>query len=296
MRKFLVAGAIAFGLLLSPAGAHAQVITIGGSVLGRPLGITGKTVVRFSELPPNAQQMIQAQAGGGVIAYVQQGLYTGPGYGVSFMKNGGVQTLQFTENGLQLSGYGGLVVSPVSNLESIQLQQLPPAVQNSAKAIAGDGYITFAVRGVYSAPVFDALVQPPGASSQHVVVTPSGGLLQGVTANETAAVAPQAVVTEPAGANAPSAPLNSDAARAAATPVGQVTGTLSFQDLSWTAQQPMLNRSSYAHIDTVQMLALPGGGIGYRGIYTRNGQQYQVTVAQDGTVISEGLLNPGGAR
>ena len=234
-----------------------------------------------------SNETIQSQAGGGVVAYVVQGNYVGPAYAVTFVKNGGIQTLQYTENGTQLSGYGGLIVSPVSDARSMQFAQLPPAVQQAALALAAGGDITFMNYGIYSAPVFDALIQPPGSSSQHVIVTPSGGLLQSPTGNAPAAV------NEAAGANAPEAPVNSDAAQAAATPVGQVTGSLSFQDLSWPVQRAMLDRTSSAHIDTVstKSLNLPDGGLGYRGMYTRAGQQYQVTVGQNGIVISEGLLN-----
>jgi len=284
MKLFFVSSLLALGLLTG--GLDAQVITIGGSVLGRPLAITGRTGVRFQQLPANVQQTIQSQAGGGVVAYVEHGVYSGRGYAVTFVKYGGRITLQFTENGSELSGDGGLIVDPLTDARTISFQELPPAIQETVTAQAAGGQVTFVASGTYHAPVYDALVQPPGSSPQHVVVTPSGGLLQGVKGLS------GAVVNEAAGASTLGPPLNSDAAQAAATPTGQITGALSFESLGWTVQRTMLDRSSSGHIDTVQQLSLPDGRTAYRGFYTRDSQRHQVTVAQDGTVVSEGLLAP----
>jgi hypothetical protein len=270
MKQVFVSCLIGLGLLLPSSAAWAQVITIGGSVAGRPLAITGKTVVPFEQLPPNVKQVIRSQAGPGVVAYVARGLYSGTGYSVTFAQTGGIRTLQFTSNGSLLSGDGGLITSPLINARTFSFEQLPRALQDAVMAQAAGGAVTSVMRGTYRAPVYDALVQPPGSSPQHVVVTPSGGLLQGSTINEAAGAA---------------APVGGTPVNAAA-----VSGTLSFQDLGWSVQKPMLDRSGYAHIETVQQMILPDGRIAYRGFYTRDNQQYEVTVAQDGTVIGEGLV------
>lgn len=47
-------------------------------------------------------------------------------------------------------------------------------------------------------------------------------------------------------------------------------------------------------IETVQQLSLPDGRTAYRGLYTKNAQQYQITVAQDGSIVSEGLVTGAG--
>lgn len=282
MKKIFVASIVGLGLLLPTAGLQAQVITTGGSVLGRPLAITGRSAVAFNQLPPNAQQTIRSQAGNGVIATVEQGVYTGPAYRVTFVQNGGTQSLLFTSNGSQISGDGGLITSTLNNARPIQFQRLPRAVQDAVMAQAAGGNITEVSEGRYRAPVYDALVQAPGMNPQHVIVTASGGLLQGGTINEAA------------GAAVPNAPLNSNAAQAANTRTGEVTGSMAFKDLGWTVQQPMLNRTGYAHIETVQQLSLPDGRTAYRGLYTKNAQQYQITVAQDGSIVSEGLVTGAG--
>ncbi len=180
-----------------------------------------------------------------------------------------------------LSGDGGLIADPLNDARTIRFQQLPAIVQQSVLAEAAGGDITSVVQGIYRGPVYDALIQAPGSSSQHVIVTESGGLLQGATVNEAA------------GANVPA---NSNAAAAASTQTGQVTGNLAFQDLGWSVQKPMLDRTGYAHIDIVQQITNPDGRVGYRGLYMKDNQQYQITVAQDGSVISEGLVGAGVAQ
>lgn len=285
MKKIFAVSAIGLGLLLPATALQAQVITTGGSVLGRPLAITGRSAVPFNQLPANAQQTIRSQAGNGVIAHVEQGVYSGPAYRVTFVQNGGTQTRLFTANGSELSGDGGLITSTLNNSRAMQFERLPRPVQDAVMAQAAGGSITSVMQGTYRAPVYDALVQAPGANPQHVIVTASGGLLQGGAINEAAGAAAT-----------PNAPLNSNAAEAASTPTGQVTGTMAFKDLGWTVQQPMLNRTGYAHIETVQQLTLPDGRTAYRGFYTKNAQQYQITVAQDGTLVSEGLVSSGAAK
>lgn len=284
MKKIFVVSAVGLGLLLPFSQLQAQVVTTGGSVLGRPLAITGRSAVAFNQLPPNAQQTIRSQAGNGVIASVEQGVYSGPGYRVTFNQNGAIRTVQFTSNGSVMSGDGGLITSTLNDARAMQFQQLPAPVRDAVMAQAAGGSITLVERGRFRAPVYDALVQAPGAGPQHVIVTASGGLLQGATVNEAA------------GAAAPGAPVNSIAPQAANTVTGQVTGNMAFQDLGWTVQQPMLNRTGYAHITTVQQMSLPDGRVAYRGLYDKNGQQYQITVAQDGSVVSEGLVSTEGAR
>ncbi|MGZ5543901.1 MAG: hypothetical protein ACXWIU_04440, partial [Limisphaerales bacterium] len=242
MKKIFVSSVVGLGLLLPCVRLQAQVITIGGSVLGRPVAITGRASVRFEQLPPNVQQTIRSQAGGGVVAGVERGTYSGPAYRVTFVQYGGVRTLQFTSNGSVLSGDGGLIADPLNDARTIRFQQLPAAVRQSVVAEAAGGEITSVDQGIYRGPVYDALVQAPGSSPQHVIVTQSGGLLQGATVNESA------------GANVPA---NSDAAAAARTQTGQITGTLAFQDLGWSVQKPMLDRTGYAHIDTVQQITNP---------------------------------------
>jgi hypothetical protein len=282
MKKIFVTSIVGLGLLLPSIGTHAQVITTGGSVAGRPLAISGKTSVRFDQLPGNVQQAIRAQAGNGVIANVQQGTYNGPAYVVTFTQNGAVRTLQFTSNGSLLSGDGGMITSPLVNARPITFQQLPAAVRQSISAQAAGGDVTSVMQGRYQAPVYDALVQAPGSAAQHIVVTQSGGLVQGATINEAAGAA---------------APSSSDAAAAAAsTQTGQITGSLAFKDLGWTVQKPMLDRTGYAHIDNVQQMTMPDGRVGYRGLYTKDNQQHQITVAQDGSVISEGLVGASVAK
>jgi hypothetical protein len=266
--------------LIAIGSAYGQVITTGGSVAGRPLAIAGRTAVRFDRLPANVQEMIRSQAGSGVVAGVSQGTYSGVAYRVTFMQNGLQRTLQFSGNGAQLSGDGGLITSPLTNGRQITYQQLPVAVKNALATEAASGEIVSVMQGSWRAPVYDALVQAPGQSAQHVVVTESGGLLQPMAINEAAGAA----------AEAPPIPQE-NASTAASTAVGeQVAGNLAFKDLGWSVQKPMLDRTSYAHIETVQQLKLPDGRIAYRGLYTKDNQQYQVTVAQDGSVISEGSL------
>ncbi len=79
MKKIFVSSVVGLGLLLPSIGLQAQVITIGGSVLGRPVAITGRTSVRFNQLPANVQQIIRSQAGGGVVAGVERGNILWPG-------------------------------------------------------------------------------------------------------------------------------------------------------------------------------------------------------------------------
>jgi hypothetical protein len=272
--------------LVALGNCYGQVITTGGSVLGRPLAITGRTSVRFDQLPPNVQQVIRSQASGGVVANVTAGTYSGRAYRVTLNQNGGQQTLQFTANGAQLSGDGGLITAPLNNARPITFQQLPANIQDAVAAQAQAGAVTSVMQGTFDAPVYDALVQAPGQSPRHLIVTQSGGLLQPIAVNEAAG----------ANNNAPPIP-EVNASDTANIPVGQpVAGNLAFKDLGWSVQRPMLDRSHYAHIDTVEQLKLPDGRIAYRGLYDRNNQQYQVTVAQDGTVISEGLLSNGVAQ
>jgi hypothetical protein len=158
----------------------------------------------------------------------------------------------------------------------ITYDQLPVAVKNALATEAASAEIIAVTQGTWRAPVYDALVQAPGQSAQHVIVTQSGGLLQPMAINEAAgAAAPQ-----------------QNASAAANTAVGQpIGGALAFKDLGWSVQKPMLDHTSYAHIDTVQQMKLPDGRIAYRGLYTKNNQQYEITVAQDGAVISEGLMS-----
>ena len=283
MRRIFISGIAALALAGFSPIVSAQVITTGGSVFGRPLAITGRTAVRFEQLPANVQQAIRQQAGPGVVSTVQQGVYSGPGYSVTFMQNGAVRTLQFTANGAELSGDGGLITAPMTDARAIRYQQLPTAIQNVLATQAPGADVTSVMRGAFRAPVYDALVQLPGPSYQHIVVTQSGGVLQPLTINEAA------------GAAVPAPPIpNVDAAAVAASPIGQpVSGNLAFKDLGWSVQKPMLDRTGYAHIDTVQQLKMPDGRLAYRGLYMKDSQQYQITVAQDGTIISEGLLTPG---
>jgi len=286
MKRVFIGSMVSLALASSPLLLSGQVITTGGSVLGRPLAITGRSSVQFAQLPPNVQQVIRQQAPQGVVSTVQQGVYSGRSYRVGFMLNGARRTLQFTANGAQLSGDGGLITQPMSDARTIRYQQLPAAVQNVLAAEVPGAEITSVEQGTFRAPVYDALVQLPGPSYQHVVVTQSGGLLERMPINEAA------------GAAAPAPPVpNVDAAAVAASPVGEpVSGNMAFKDLGWSVQKPMLDRTGYAHIDSVQMLKLPDGSMGYRGLYTKDNQQYQITVRQDGTLISEGLLNSGVAQ
>jgi hypothetical protein len=282
MKRIFISSVMALALTGSSPSMFGQVITTGGSVLGRPLAITGRTSVRFQQLPANVQQAIRQQAGQGVVSSVQEGVYSGRAYRVTFAQNGALRTLQFTGNGAELSGDGGLITAPLTDARIISYQQLPAPVQNALAAQAAGAAVTSLMAGTFRAPVYDALVQLPGPSYQHVVVTQSGGVLQPIMINEAA------------GASAPPPIPDVDAANVGGSPVGQpVGGNLSFKDLGWSIQKPMLDRTSYAHIDTVQQLKLPDGRTAYRGLYTRDNQQYQVTVAQDGTVISEGLLSNG---
>lgn len=286
MKRIFISSLMAMALTASTPFVIGQVITTGGSVLGRPLAITGRTGVRFEQLPANVQQAIQQQAGQGVVSTVQQGVYSGAAYRVTFTQNGAVRTLQFTANGAELSGDGGLITAPLTDARTITYRQLPPAVQNTLAAQVPGAEVTSVMEGRFRAPVYDALVQLPGPSYQHIVVTRSGGVLQPMAINEAA------------GATVPAPPIpNVDAAAVAASPIGQpVSGTLAFKDLGWSVQKPMLDRTGYAHIDSVQELKMPDGRLGYRGLYMKDNQQYQVTVAQDGTVISEGLMTPGVAQ
>jgi len=286
MKRVFIGSMVSLALASLPLLLSGQVITTGGSVLGRPLAITGRSSVQFAQLPPNVQQVIRQQAPQGVVSTVQQGVYSGRSYRVGFMLNGARRTLQFTANGAQLSGDGGLITQPMSDARTIRYQQLPAAVQNVLAAEVPGAEITSVEQGTFRAPVYDALVQLPGPSYQHVVVTQSGGLLERMPINEAA------------GAAAPAPPVpNVDAAAVAASPVGEpVSGNMAFKDLGWSVQKPMLDRTGYAHIDSVQMLKLPDGSMGYRGLYTKDNQQYQITVRQDGTLISEGLLNSGVAQ
>ncbi|MDB6059248.1 MAG: hypothetical protein JWO95_3092 [Verrucomicrobiales bacterium] len=280
MKNIIMSTVVGMGLLLPSTILQAQVVTTGGSILGRPLAISGRTAVRFDQLPANVQQAIRAQAGNGVIASVQQGTYNGPAYRVTFTQNGAERSLQFTANGSVLSGDGGLITSPLVNARTIAFQQLPTAVQQAVSAQASGGDITSVMQGRFQAPVYDALVQASGSPSQHVIVTQSGGLVQGATVNEAAGA---------------SAPANANTGNAAAQSE-QVTGSLAFKDLGWSVQKPMLDRTGYAHIDNVQQMTMPDGRVGYRGTYTKNGQQYQITVAQDGNVLSEGLVDAAVAK
>jgi hypothetical protein len=283
MKRIFIISLMALALAGSSPFVRAQVITTGGSVLGRPLAITGRTGVRFEQLPANVQQAIRQQARQGVVSTVHAGVYSGLGYRVTFSENGAVRTLQFSANGAVLSGDGGLITQPMTDARTISYPQLPPEIQNTLATQVPGAAITSVTRGIFRAPVYDALVQLPGPSYQHIVVTQSGGVLQPIAINEAA------------GAAAPAPPIpNVDAAAVAASPVGQpVSGNLAFKDIGWSIQKPMLDRTSYAHIDSVQQLQLPDGRLGYRGLYMKDSQQYQITVAQDGTVISEGLLNAG---
>jgi hypothetical protein len=285
MKKYLTT-VIGAALIAGTLSGTAQVITTGGSVLGRPLAITGRTAVRFDQLPANVQTVIRQQAGSGVVASVTEGTYSGPAYRITFIRNGVERALQFTANGAPLSGDGGLITTPLSDARPITYQQLPAAVQNAAAAQAASGEVTSVMQGHWRAPVYDALVQVPGSTSQHIVITQSGGLLQPSTINEAAgATAPAPVVPE----------VNASAS--ANTQVGQaVGGDLAFKDLGWSVQKPMLDRTGYAHIDKVQQLKLQDGRLAYRGFYMKDNQQYQITVAQDGTLISEGLITPESAH
>jgi hypothetical protein len=286
MKKISLTTLAGLGLITFATSGLAQAITTGGSVLGRPLAITGRTAVRFEQLPANVQQALRAQAGQGVIASVQQGNYSGTAYRVQFVQNGATRTLQYSANGAELSGEGGLITSTLTDARPIAFRQLPDAVRNAVSAQATGGQITSVMQGRWNAPVYDALVQLPGPQYQHVVVTRSGGLLQPMEVNEAA------------GASAPAPPVPQvNAGESAATAVGEpVSGNLSFKDLGWSVQKPMLDRTGYAHIDTVQQLKLPDGRLAYRGLYSKNNQQYQITVAQDGSVVSEGLLTPGASQ
>jgi hypothetical protein len=281
MKRIFISGIAAIALAGVSQVASAQVVTTGGSVLGQPLAISGRSPVRFEQLPANVQQAIRQQAGGGVVANVHQAVYSGVGYRVTFMQNGAVRTAQFTANGSELSGDGGLITEPLTDARAIRYQQLPAPVQNAVATLAAGGDVTSVMRGTFRAPVYDALVQLPGQSAQHLIVTQSGGLVQPMTINEAA------------GAAAPAPPIP-NAAQTAGSQVGQpVSGNLAFKDLGWSVQKPMLDRTGYAHIDTVQQIKLPDGRLAYRGLYMKDNQQYQITVAQDGSVISEGSLTPG---
>jgi hypothetical protein len=270
MKNILLTTIVGVGVLAGASQGWSQAVTTGGAVAGKPLAITGKSTVRFDQLPANVQQILRSQAGQGVIASVQEGTYSGPAYRVQFVQNGSTHTMQFTANGAALSADGGLITQPLINARPITFDKLPEAVRNAVTTQAASGQITSVMQGTFRAPVYDAQVQLPGSTSQHVVVTQSGGLLQSLNINEAA------------GATIPQS--------SESTQVGQPTGSnLAFKDLGWAVQKPMLDHTGYARIDTVQKLTMPDGRTAYRGRYNKDNQQYQITVSQDGQVISQGL-------
>jgi hypothetical protein len=86
------------------------------------------------------------------------------------------------------------------------------------------------------------------------------------------------------------------AAPGATMPGSPETGatTLAFKDLPWPAQKTMLDRSGYASISNVREAKTAKGRIVYIGSYQKDNQHHRITVARDGTFISDQVIRGGG--
>ena len=80
----------------------------------------------------------------------------------------------------------------------------------------------------------------------------------------------------------------------ASQPVASGNATLAFKDLPWTVQKPMLDQSSYAKIEQVEKIVVDGRAV-YVANYQKDGQNYQIRVADNGSVLNNGVVVNEGA-
>ncbi len=253
----LAGAAILTGPLLAqqqvPSSSTAQPSAATGSQTQSSL--TGQQPVSFDKLPAAAQQAIRSHAGQTPVASVNRANWNGIAYQAQYEKVGKPVYLQVAPDGTILNRSSVRTVkTPLANSSTVTFDQLPTQVQNTLTTSAGSSPITSLTKGTWHGTVYQAKLSTPGANE--ILVTSDGTVFKPGSMTEAAGAAPTGA-------------------------------TRAFKDLPWNVQKPMLDQSGYAKISTVTQTTLPDGRTAYVGMYTKDGQQHQLTVDQNGTVVSD---------
>jgi len=289
MRHLIISGIVGAGLLTGSAGlSYAQYqydefnSTDTQSMQSKDtasggLSLMSRQHVNFNQLPAGVRRSIRAQAGEAPIKAVDKGTWRGTAYQVSFNRNGSPVELQVAENGTILNGNArNQAKVALSNVQELTYDQLPPAVQDVISQRAGAAQIESIEQGTWRGTVYEAQVNKPGMS--RILVAEDGSLLR------------QPAFSESAGAQA--------GAQGGAQHQGMTRefrgGTeMAFKDLPWPVQKSMLDRSGSAHIETVRKITLADGRTVYHAVFPKDNKRHAISVAQDGTVVSERDLGAG---
>lgn len=286
-KTLIISTLVSASLIGGPALLQAQVANpnwgLSSPQVQAQQGAVANEPANFSSLPQKVQNTIRSQAGQTPITSVTQGTMGTPAYQVGFQQNGKLAILQMAPNGSVLNrGPQQTIQVHLTNPRQISFNQLPAAVQSTVARYGGTQTVGATYQGTWNGSVYQANLQ----NGQRVVVARDGSLLPSGTLNE-AAGAP--ITTQP---NI-QYPAQTVPAQPQVAPVpGNVTtpttgaGTMSFKDLPWTVQKPMLDQSGWASIPQVSQTTLQDGRTAYTATYQSGGRSYQITVDQNGNVIS----------
>lgn len=213
--------------------------------------------VDWSKIPQPVVQTLRGQKGTTKLdSYSQQVVNGRTIYTFAYMKNGQETYVNIADDGsfIGTSAVAASSVATATPSSGLMFKDLPWTVQKPMLDQTGYANMTDVQKITENGSTVYVGTYSADGQTRHIKVNDQGAVVNGGAT----------VITEAAGAST----------------------MLAFKDLPWTVQKPMLDSTGSAKIESVNKLVGNGTTI-YVGNYIQNGQNKQIQVNDQGTVLSK---------